>query len=593
MASEGSEPTNWKKRESLGSALVQIFIVGALLSAAVYFVVNKGNTKKEIAELLKDARAEAVKGNLANVKKAISTASEALEKDANSPDVNAFIAAEHADLWLQHKEAGAEAKTKEFLEKAKAADSKSGDRYGVEALQLLAAGKNKEAEDFVEDLRKKGASHARIFYAQALALKSLGNLKLAATAFRAASDKEWKDVNYASALGESQLEEGAFAVAQDTFNKAILQNAAHIRSRLGLALARVMRKQGMGDAENILKELMARESELSTPQVARATAIGAMILAQTEQYDQAITTADAALAKNGDDVWALFAKALALAGKKDPGAAAAFDTLVARAPTAPVFYFEGAHALQRAGQADAGMSLLSKYEGVFKSVKNPTADGKEEVYLDRDDRYWLARGDMFKAANKLDDAIASYDKAIEAKAANITRAYYAKGSTLLEKKEFEKALEILQDITPQDGTGSIPEAYFAMGDILFEKKEWGPGCQNYAFGLAKMKMKQEPREKLNEIITGVEKRLKAANQKDIAKLWTEELTASSSRRRPSSRRLRAARHPRTPSCRPDRPGSARRCPRSAPSRVSAPRPRAAGSAPSPVARGRTARRAAA
>ncbi len=522
MATEGSEETNWKKRESLGSALVQIVLVGALLAGVVYFVVNRGNVKKEVADLLKDARAEAVKGNLSNIKKAIGIAEEALAKDDASADVNAFVAAEYIDLWLQHKEAGAEAKAKEYLAKAVAAEGKSGDRFGVEAMLLVAAGKNKEAEDFVEELRKKGASHARIYYAQALALANQGNLKLSVAGLRAASDKEWKDVNYAAALGEQQLAEGMPGAAQETFSKAILQNAEHFRSRLGVALARTQRNVGLGDAENILKDVMAREAELSAPQAARAAAIGALILVRTEQYDAAIAAADNALSKNPDDAWALHAKALSLAAKNDPAAAAAFDAVVTRAPTAPVFYFEGAAALQKAQQAEAGMQLLAKYEGIFKSVTNPTADGKDEIFLDRDDRYWLARGDILRAGNKLDDALASYDKAIAAKAANLTRAYYAKGAALIEKKEWDQAMELLQDITPPDGTGSIPDAYFAMGDILFEKKEWGPACQNYAFGLAKMKAKQEPREKLNEIITGVEKRLKAANQKDIAKLWVEE-----------------------------------------------------------------------
>src|SRR5690606_29852851 len=107
-----------------------------------------------------------------------------------------------------------------------------------------------------------------------------------------------------------------------------------------------------------------------------------------------------------------------------------------------------------------------------KAVKNPTADGKEEIYLDRDDRYWLARGDLLKTAGKLDEAMASYEKAIDAKSLNLTRAYYAKAALLIEKKDLDKAAELLQDITPPDGTGQLAEAYIAMGDILFEKKDW-------------------------------------------------------------------------------------------------------------------------
>ena len=168
------------------------------------------------------------------------------------------------------------------------------------------------------------------------------------------------------------------------------------------------------------------------------------------------------------------------------------------------------------------MALLSKYETFFKNVKNLTIDGKDEIYLDRDDRYWLARGELLRTGGKQDEAMAAFDKAIAAKSLNLSRAYYSKAALLLEKKEYDKAGELLVDITPPDGSGRLPEAYLAMGEILFQKKEWGPGCQNYAFALTRMKASQEPREKLNDVLTDVEKRLKAANQKDIAKIWVSE-----------------------------------------------------------------------
>jgi len=521
MATDGNEPTHWKKRESFGSALIQILIVGALLGGTVFLVYTRGNNKKAVAELLKDARQASLKGNLADVKKAITIADEALGKDANAPDVNAFEAAMYTDLWLIHREAGADAKAKEFLEKALKNDAQSEDRYGTEALHLLAAGDAKKADEFVEELRKRGGSGARIFYAQGMAQRAQGNLKLAGTSFKVAMDKAWKDLNYADAYGDQLLSE-AMPGAIDVFTKATGQNPDHLRSRLGLAQARVQKKDRVGDAENILKEVMQREAELSGPQKARATAIGAAILNIQEQYDQAIGLADKAIALNPEDPWAHHAKANALALKKDPGAAAAYDAVVAKAPSCPVFYFEGAANLQKAGQLDAGLALLAKYEAFFKNVKNPTADGKEEIYLDRDDRYWLARGDLLRNAGKQDDAMASYDKAIAAKSLSLTKAYYAKGSLLLEKKEFDKAAELLQDITPPDGTGQLPEAYMAMGEILFQKKEWGPACQNFAFALTRMKATQQPREKLNDVLTDVEKRLKAANQKEVAKLWVEE-----------------------------------------------------------------------
>ena len=521
MATDSENAGGWKKRESFGSALVQIVIVAALLAVTVFLVYRRGSNRRDIAELMTQARQTSLKGNMGDVKKAITIAEEALAKDASAADPNAFLAAMYTDLWLIHHQTGAEAKAKEYLEKAKSAQAQTEDRYGVEAEHMIAAGNSKGAEAFVEDLRKKGGSGARIFYAQAEAMRNQGNLKLAGVGFKAAVDKAWKDLNYASGWGEELLEEGTYG-ALDAFTKATGQNPENFRARLGLALARVQKKDRVGDAENIIKEVLAREAELSPPQKARAMAIGAAILNIQEQYDPAIAAAEQALALNPDDAWALQAKANALAKKKDPGAAAAYDAVVAKNPAAPTFYFEGAANLQKAGQPDAAMALLSKYETFFKNVKNQTIDGKEEIYLDRDDRYWLARGELLKTANKQDDAMAAFDKAIAAKSLNLSRAYYSKAALLVEKKDYDKAGELLVDITPPDGTGRIPEAYMVMGEILFQKKEWGPGCQNFAFALTRMKAAQEPREKLNDLLNDVEKKLKAANQKDIAKVWVSE-----------------------------------------------------------------------
>lgn len=521
MSNETPKSGDWKKRESLGSAMVQVAVVALVLGVGVFLTYRSGANKRELSELMQSARGAAVKGNVGDLKKALQSTEAALARDSSAGDPTAMAAALYTDLWLLHREPGAEAKAKEYLEKAKKVDAHTEERYGVEAQLLLVGGNPKGAEDFVEDLRRKGGSGARIYLAQAQALKARGNLPLARAAFTAAMDKAWKDGNYACAWGEAILEEGVPG-AVDTFNKASGQNPELVRARLGLALARVQKRERIGDAENILKELEAKGAEMSAAQKARAMAIGAGILGIQEQYDAAIATADKALAVNPDDAWARFYRASALASKKDPAAAAAFDGVVKLVPAAPAYYFDGAMLLQKAGQGEAAMALLAKYEAFFKTVKNTTAEGKEVAWLDRDDRYWLARGDLLRDAGKLDEAMGAYDKAIDAKSANISRAYLAKGVALLAKKEFDKAGELLQDITPQDGTGQLADAYLAMGDVLFAKKEWGPGCQNFAFALARLKATQVPRERLNDVLTDVEKKLKAANQRDIAKVWLDE-----------------------------------------------------------------------
>lgn len=514
--------SDWKKRESLPSALIQIVIVGALLAAAVWFVVGRGNRKKEIGDRLKEAKIVAIKDNPADLKKAIGMAEEILQLDSTAPEVLATLATLHTQLWLVHREPGHDGKAKEYLEKAEKAESKSEDRYGTKALHILAAGKPKEAEDFIEDLRKKGASTAKLAYAQALALKAQNNLQLARAAFVLASDKGWKDPQYASAFAESWLEEGQQLNALDYFNKAMSNNPDHLRSKVGIALARIERKDRVADAAETLKDLLGREAELSPALKARVYATTAELANFEAQYDQAIAGADKALSINPEDPWAMFVKAKALALKKDASAPAAFTATVTKATSAPAFYFEGAMLLQQAGMTNDALALLDKYENVMKPIQNPTADGKTQAFLDRDDRYWLTRGDVLRDAGKLDDALAAYDKAIAAKNVNLVKATYAKGSVFLAKKEYDKAAEQLVDITPPDGTGALAEAYMAMGEIQFSKKDWAAGCQSYAYALSKLKAQSVPREQLNAMLTDVEKKLISAGQKPVAKLWVDE-----------------------------------------------------------------------
>src|SRR5439155_7958197 len=88
MAEAGDAPnTDWKKRESLPSALIQIVLVGALLAAAVWFVIGRGNRRKEVADKLRETRLVAIKDNPADLHKAIGMAEDILKIDATSPEV--------------------------------------------------------------------------------------------------------------------------------------------------------------------------------------------------------------------------------------------------------------------------------------------------------------------------------------------------------------------------------------------------------------------------------------------------------------------------------------------------------------------------
>ena len=522
-AAEGNLKGDWKKRESFGSAMAQIGVVALVLAAGVWFFYQRNTTKKDVSDKLREARLTAIRNNPADLNKALTQLDEVFKLDANSPEANALAAAIHVDLWVNHRVAGADAKAREFLAKAEKGDARTEDRYGAKALLLVNDGKAKEAEEYIEELRKKGASAAKLFLAQGLAHKQLGNLALARTALSSAIDKAWKDPQYSSAYGESLLEEGSLLQGLDALNKALGANPDHIRARIDTALGRMLRRHLMKEAADTVVETMGRpEAELTPGLRARTLAVKALVHNVEEKWDDAVKASDDALAMVPSEPWALYAKAQALSGKKDAGAAGAWDALVKAYKTSPFFYVEGANALLAMGNFQAGLALLDGYEAVFKGVMNPQADGTAVSALERDDRYWLARGDLLRSAGKEDEALGAYDRAIAAKNVNLVKAYYAKGSIYLGRKDFPKAKEMLEPITPPDGTGQVAEAYMAMGHMAFDAKEWGPGCQSYAYALTRFKTQGAPREQLNTILSDVEKKLKDAKQKEIAKLWMQE-----------------------------------------------------------------------
>ena len=146
---------------------------------------------------------------------------------------------------------------------------------------------------------------------------------------------------------------------------------------------------------------------------------------------------------------------------------------------------------------------MAAYEATFQNIKAQTSDGKQIAALDRDDRYWLTKGDLLKAGGKTDEALVAYDRAIKAESVNLVKAHYAKASVFLARKEYDRAKEELKPITPPDGSGGLGEAYVAMGDLLFAKKAFAEGCQHFAFALARFRAQQTPRERLNSSPEGL------------------------------------------------------------------------------------------
>src|SRR5207253_1446317 len=124
--------------------------------------------------------------------------------------------------------------------------------------------------------------------------------------------------------GEALLDQADYRLAIDVLTKGLNANQDHILSKLDLALARIYREDRVKDASDAINEALGMGDELTPGLKARALAAKAELANFEKRPDDAIKTADEALAINPNEHYALLARARALAQKKDPGATDAF-----------------------------------------------------------------------------------------------------------------------------------------------------------------------------------------------------------------------------------------------------------------------------
>lgn len=516
---------DWRRRESLPGALLQVGVVAVLLAGAVTYVVHRGAVRQQVETRMKAARTLAQRDNPADLRRALAELEALFQLDADARDAQALAAEVNVRLWLEHRQPDAEARAREHLARAEALDSRSGERYGTRAMLLLAEGRPAEAEKLLEGLKAQGAKSPKLSLAEAQALLARGRLSDARQAFARATEAAWREPRYPVAHGEALLDEGMYAQAAEALKKATAANPDHLRARLSLALARLYQGAGRDEAARTVSDVLAREAELTPALKARARVVQAALALADGNTDEALKNAGEALAASPEEHHALFIRARALALKKDPGARAAFQEAVAKRRTAPLLYLDGARALQQAGDGEGALALLDAYEAVFRDVQVPAPEGKTVGALERDDRYWLARGHVLEALARPDDAMAAYDRAVAVKGVELARAQYAKAVLLLTRKDYEAARPLLVEVAPENGLGALPEAYEAMGDLLFAKGEFAHGCQHYFFGLTRARLQGAPLETLKARASEVEKRLTAAGQPTMARAWKTETNA--------------------------------------------------------------------
>ena len=260
VAALGPEPDDgagdWRRRETLGSALAQIAVAAVLLAGGVYWLHHRATVRNADREQVKAARELARSDAPEDLAAALAALQPAVGRGVR--EANALSARLHLELWRVHGLPGHEAPAREQLALAEEADTPSEDRYAARALVLLLDGKPAEAEALYRDVERRGGQAPWLSYALGRALQARGDFGGAAAAYQRAAEAGWKDPGLLASCGEALLELGRNDEAAHAFTVALGRESGHVPALAGLALARLFAGGASTLAERAVEAALAR-----------------------------------------------------------------------------------------------------------------------------------------------------------------------------------------------------------------------------------------------------------------------------------------------------------------------------------------------
>ena len=451
---------------------VAVILVGAL-GLAGFFIKRKHDAEVagKIAKLLDVMKNEIAHDSFAGYKKACEAGSTIVtELDPALYSAHAYLSYAYAIRWGEHGEDVSD-RAKEHLGKAKAAKEAHSHIQAAEAFIKFFGGDTQGAENMlgaaVEENERNNKKSTLLMSVLGILQMHSGDLEKAQRNLKSAQALAPADPRINAALGNVLRRQGNEFQAANAYETALRYERDHAEAQLGVALMAI--DTGKSDtAEKFVKKLLAADPPPSPRQLAMAHMANAIVLDEQSKGGEADKEQLIAIETDSRnaELYILKARRLNRAGKADEAIVSVREALKLDSKRAS-FY------------AELAKLLISKPGGAREAVD---AMKKAIQSMGESPKFLTLLGDCQKAADDLDGARTSFEKAITvAKGNRWPDATLALAQIARAKRDQPKALELFEKAKNEFmlSTRKQAECLTAMGEILEEQGKRVEALEKY------------------------------------------------------------------------------------------------------------------
>jgi tetratricopeptide (TPR) repeat protein len=449
---------------TLGLAVMLPLLLGGFI---VYKRLDT-QRKSAISKHLKTATEELKHDSYESYKKACDAAANALEVDPDYTAARGYLAYAYAIRWGEH--GGGDTARREAEENLAAAkrtqksDEPSSHLYAAEALIKTYGGQGKEAltelEQRVKDLDAQGRQSSQLYLTLGLIQMNAGDLERAKDNLEKAQALAADDPRVYAALGAVYRRRGQDAMAWANYDFALRYEKDHPESLLGKSLLMLEQDAPSSDmyavAAVMIKKLLEANPPPSPRQLAAANLARSLLISRVSSamdafkpeeqvkisevtgvpVDKAKASTELAkfeetgftLDKQSPELLLIKGRRLLLEKKYDE-AAEEIRKAIKMDGSRAQFYVELAKALmgKPGGEKEASEALVTALKTMGDSPK-----------------LLVMLGDAYRGQGKLDEALAQYQRAVQAPNAKNPEARLAMGIIYSKRSDWAKAQEALE-----------------------------------------------------------------------------------------------------------------------------------------------------